>query len=212
MLGGEQSGFIADIGFETYQRILNEALTELREKEMIGVEEREDRKTGSAQHEKGSFVSDCQIETDFEIMIPEEYVSSISERIRLYRELNEIDKEEELVKFGERLTDRFGPLPSPAVELLDLVRLRWLGLSLSIEKIILKKSMMICHFVSDPDSKFYTSPLFASIIHFVTGRKSNTTMKHTENKLTLTFREVADVKTAMSLTGEMLSGYSSSLR
>lgn len=202
LLGGEQSGFIADVGFETYQRILNEAIIELRETELRDLttpNKGEDGKTEA----KGVFVTDCQIDTDLEIMIPEEYISNISERIRLYKELNDVGREEELEKFEMRLVDRFGPLPGPTVELLNLVRLRWIAIQLAIEKIILKNDLMICHFVSDSGSKFYSSPQFVKIITYVNSQHHSAKIKQTENKLVITFPRIKNVKSAIELAGEM---------
>jgi transcription-repair coupling factor (superfamily II helicase) len=139
-----------------------------------------------------------------EIMIPEEYVANISERIRLYKELNEIKSEEDIRLFEERLSDRFGNLPLAAIDLLQLVRLRWSAIKLSIEKIILKKSLMICHFVSDPNSGFYSSKQFGNIIVHVNNLGRSVKMKQDESRLTLTFREVADITTALKFASDMV--------
>jgi len=203
LLGGEQSGFIADVGFETYQRILNEAILELREDELKDVPVKAGRRTENIIEHTGRFVHDCQIDTDLEIMIPEEYISNISERIRLYRELNDMSAEDELEKYESRLEDRFGPTPSSTRELLNLVRLRWIAISLAIEKIILKNDLMICHFVSDPESKFYSSHLFTSIITYVASRHHSAKIKHTDKKLIITFKGITSVKQAISLASEM---------
>ena len=124
LLGSEQSGFIADVGFETYQRILNEALAELRESEPVDHDSTEHKETEKPAKEETAkqYVSDFQIDTDLEIMFPDEYVSNISERIRLYKELNEIATEESLLSFEKKLIDRFGTIPPPASALLDIVQ------------------------------------------------------------------------------------------
>ena len=113
------------------------------------------------------YVSDFQIDTDLEIMFPDEYVSNISERIRLYKELNEIETEESLLSFEKKLTDRFGTIPPPASALLDIVRIKWIAVKLGIEKILLKNNLLIAYFISDPSSGFYRSSLFVSIMNYV---------------------------------------------
>lgn len=200
LLGGEQSGFIADIGFETYQRILNEALAELRENELhtdtsadYPVSGEKQEKTNNAK----SYVSDFQIDSDLELMFPDEYVSNISERIRLYKELNEIDSEENLKGFEERLKDRFGPLPGPAADLLEIVRLKWLASLTGIEKILLKNGLMIANFVSDPNSGFYRSSEFVSMMNYVNRNQKRMSVRQKESKLSLTISGIKTIKEAI---------------
>jgi transcription-repair coupling factor (superfamily II helicase) len=200
LLGAEQSGFIADVGFETYQRILNEAMTELRESGQF--ENIQEIKPGARpEHEEKdkSFVADFQIDTDLEIMFPDEYVSSISERIRLYKELNEISNDEALLKFENKLTDMFGPVPPPAAALLDIVRLKWIAVRLGIEKILLKNSLLIAYFVSDPDSTFYRTSLFVSMMNYVNRHQKHMSVKQKESKLSLTINGIESVKTACGI-------------
>jgi transcription-repair coupling factor (superfamily II helicase) len=196
LLGGEQSGFIADIGFETYQRILNEAMMELREAQPEETKEKEIRVEEA--HSK-PYVSDFQVDTDLEIMFPDEYISNISERIRLYKELNEIDSEEQLTAFENRLADRFGILPPPAKALLEIVKIKWLGIKLGIEKILLKNNLLIANFVSDPDSSFYRSPLFGSIMAHINRFPERMKMRQKESKLTLTISNVRSVEEAIRI-------------
>ena len=186
LLGGEQSGFIADVGFETYQRILNEAMLELRDSEYkepsTETETVTETKTASKPVQSFSakkYVPDFQIDTDLEIMFPDEYISNISERIRLYKELNEIDSEEALTLFEKKLIDRFGNFPPPAEALLDIVRFKWIALNLGMEKILLKNNLLIANFVSDHNSKFYRSSLFVSIMNYV-NRKAEADEYETE--------------------------------
>ena len=202
LLGGEQSGFIADVGFETYQRILNEAMQELRESEKIAMPEKAEISKPETEPETGRFVHDFQIETDLEIMFPDEYISNIPERIRLYKELNEINSPESLENYTNRLTDRFGPLPVPAQALLDIVRVKWLAQKLGIEKVLLKNNLMIANFVSDHNSPFYRSQLFVSIMNHVNRRQKQMTMKQKEAKLSLTVSEVRSVKAAIKVLEE----------
>jgi len=204
LLGGEQSGFIADVGFETYQRILNEAMAELRETEIIEPVTTEPGPERQAAPERiKQYVSDFQIDTDLEIMFPDEYISNISERIRLYRELNEIKDGHTLSEFGKRLTDRFGPVPPEAAELLDIVRLKWVAMKLGIEKIILKNNLMIASFISDQNSPFYRSRLFISIMNHVNRHQKRMIVKQKESRLSLTITEITSVKSAIQKLTEI---------
>ena len=212
LLGGEQSGFIADVGFETYQRILNEALIELRESEFREPSTDGEKvavliKTG---HEK-PYVSDFQIDTDLEIMFPDEYISNISERIRLYKELNEIDTDEALILFEKKLIDRFGNIPAPAEALLDIVRIKWIAVKLGIEKILLKNNLLIANFVSDHNSQFYRSALFVSIMNYVNRKQRQMNMKQKASKLSLTVSDVKSVKSAIKLLNDILEQHNLSL-
>ena len=206
LLGGEQSGFIADVGFETYQRILNEALIELRDAEYREPSDEEEKvkvpvKSGLTK----PYVPDFQIDTDLEIMFPDEYISNISERIRLYKELNEIESDEVLVAFEKKLIDRFGSIPPPAEALLDIVRIKWIAVKLGIEKIFLKNNLLIANFVSDHNSQFYRSALFVSIMNYVNSKPRQMSMKQKAYKLSLTINEVKSVKSAIRILSEILN-------
>jgi len=211
LLGGEQSGFIADVGFETYQRILNEALIELRESEFREpiLEGEKVTVPVKAGHER-PFVSDFQIDTDLEIMFPDEYISNISERIRLYKELNEIDSDEALILFENKLIDRFGNIPPMAEALLDIVRIKWIAVKIGIEKILLKNNLLIANFVSDHNSQFYSSALFVSIMNYVNGKQRQMNIKQKASKLSLTITDVKSVKTAIQILNEILTDYNTS--
>jgi transcription-repair coupling factor (superfamily II helicase) len=211
LLGGEQSGFIADVGFETYQRILNEALLELRESEFS--EQSAEEKKISIPAKPGSekqYVSDFQIDTDLEIMFPDEYISNISERIRLYKELNEISSDEELILFENKLIDRFGNIPPPAEALLDIVRIKWIAVKLGIEKILLKNNLLIANFISDHNSQFYHSALFVSIMNYVNRKQNRMNMKQKATKLSLTISDVKSVKSAINILKEIIADYNKS--
>jgi transcription-repair coupling factor (superfamily II helicase) len=208
LLGGEQSGFIADVGFETYQRILNEAMAELREAEFQEPSTSEEKvtilkKPGVIKQ----FVSDFQIDTDLEIMFPDEYISNISERIRLYKELNEIDSEDALCTFEKKLIDRFGIIPPPAQALLDIVRIKWIAVRIGIEKILLKNNLLIAYFVSDPNSHFYHSSLFVSIMNYVNRKQKQMNMKQKAAKLSLTINNISSVKGGIRVLSEILESY-----
>lgn len=200
LLGGEQSGFITDIGYETYQRILNEAMLELKENEFKHVfadEKKEDEK------EIIRFINDCQIDTDLEILFPESYVESISERIRLYRELDNIQSEEEIEKFETQMVDRFGELPDASIELLNVVRLRWLALDLGIEKLILKSQKLVLYFISDQESAFYQSGQFSKVLQFLQQQLVPCKMKEAKNRLSLSFENVENIKKASEILAKM---------
>lgn len=201
LLGGEQSGFIADIGFETYQRILNEAVLELREEQGDALPETESE-TETTVTDRG-FVADVQIETDMEIMFSEDYISSIPERIRLYRELNEITGEEGLREFEIKLTDRFGAIPANAAALLEIVRLKWSASKLGMEKIILKNGIMIISFLSESRSPFYSSASFVNLMNYINRRQNIMKMRQKENKLSLTVSNIQTVSAAASILDGM---------
>jgi transcription-repair coupling factor (superfamily II helicase) len=150
MLGGEQSGFIAEIGLEVYQKILDEAVRELKQTDFKDLYKDELERTND-------YVRDCAIETDLEMLIPNQYVSNTTERMLLYRELNDIKDEEGLAKFEEQLHDRFGPVPEPVYELFEAMRLKWMATKLGMEQIILKGKIMRCYFVANQESSFYKS-------------------------------------------------------
>jgi transcription-repair coupling factor (superfamily II helicase) len=203
MLGAEQSGFIADIGFETYHRILNEAVQELKQEEFKGVfDDFEDQKQTQA-FLKLNYVNDCQIDTDMELLFPDDYIKGTSERMLLYRELDNLENEDQLKLFRTGLIDRFGKMPQESHELLEVVQLRWKAIELSIEKIILKSKTMICYFVSDQQSKFYQSPDFLKIVQYIQ-KSGNGKLKEMNHKLTLTFPNVFNVETADYILKEIL--------
>jgi transcription-repair coupling factor (superfamily II helicase) len=137
---------------------------------------------------------DFQIDTDLEIMFPDEYISNISERIRLYKELNEINSEDSLLLFEKNLIDRFGEIPSPAQALLDIVRIKWISIKLGIEKVLLKNNLLIANFVSDHNSQFYRSALFVSIMNYVNRKQKQMNMKQKGMKLSLTITDIRSVK------------------
>jgi transcription-repair coupling factor (superfamily II helicase) len=205
LLGGEQSGFIADVGFETYQKILNEALNELHETEFTEIPNSEEKvKAQEKPMEAKQYISDFQIDTDLEIMFPDEYISNISERIRLYKELNEIESEEALCTFEKRLLDRFGIIPQPAQDLLDIVRIKWIAIKIGIEKVLLKNNLLIANFVSDQNSKFYQTQLFVSIMNYVNRKQKQMNMKQKAARLSLTINDVNSVKKAIKVLSEIL--------
>jgi len=205
LLGSEQSGFIADVGFETYQRILNEAMIELRESVPANPVSREEEDKHVKEEIAKVYVSDFQIDTDLEIMFPDEYISNISERIRLYKELNEITSDESLLSFERKLVDRFGAIPEPALALLDIVRIKWIAVKLGIEKILLKNNLLIAYFISDPGSDYYRSSLFVSVMNYVNRHQKQMSVRQKESKLSLTITEVKTVNTAIEVLQGILN-------
>ncbi|GIR12905.1 MAG: transcription-repair-coupling factor [Cryomorphaceae bacterium] len=189
ILGAEQSGFISDIGFEMYQRILAEAVKELKESEFKDI---------YVKNTSDSFlVDECQIDTDMEILIPDHYVNSISERLQLYKDLNTIENEDKLNIFVEQITDRFGKIPPEVEKLLHTIRLRWIAKDLGFEKIILKANKMIAYFVANPNSAFFQSEQFGLILKFIQLNPKACQMKEKNNKLSLIFEKISTVEMAL---------------
>ncbi|NOQ24055.1 MAG: transcription-repair coupling factor [Bacteroidales bacterium] len=197
LLGAEQSGFITDIGFETYHRILNEAILELKESSFHELYEQEQEQAIEKQISQQKFITDCQIDTDLELLLPDNYINSISERIRLYRELDNIETEEKLLDFENQLKDRFGELPIQTIELMNVVRLRWIALELGFEKIILKSGRMVTYFINNQESPYYKSTIFSKILSFIQQNPKDIKMKESKNKLTMSFDHVKDVQNAI---------------
>lgn len=200
MLGAEQSGFIADIGYETYNRILDEAMQELKETDFKGLFD-EDKETTV---ENIRYITDCTVDTDLEIHIPDCYVESMSERIRLYRELDNIQDLESLEKFRDDLSDRFGDIPQATLEMFEVVKLRWLAMDLGFEKIILHNNRLVLHFISNQLSPYYQSPVFSNILGYVQRKPQYFSMKEGVNKLTLTIDNIKSISESYTLLEQML--------
>jgi len=194
LLGGEQSGFIAEIGYETYQKILEEAIQELKEQDFKDVFKEELEK-------ENRFVRDVQIDTDVEMLIPTEYVSNTQERLSLYTELDAIDNEEALEKFEDMLRDRFGRIPGEVIELFDGLRLRWIAKSLGFERLVLKENKLRCYFVENPQSAYYESKYFQNVLQFITteGPKFGISLKQSPRNLILVKDNVENLREARAL-------------
>ncbi|MFM7234770.1 MAG: TRCF domain-containing protein, partial [Flavobacteriales bacterium] len=199
LLGGEQSGFINDIGFETYQKILNEAIDELKQEHFKDLYDEEIQRSQS-------FVKETVLETDFEILIPDEYVSSITERIALYKELDDIASEEGMEAFTTHLTDRFGEIPKPTVALIETMRLRWLAREIGFEKLVLKSGKMIGYFVSKENSPFYQSEKFSHVLEFIKHNPSLGKMYEKENSLRMSFDNVIELRRAIHILTSLKDG------
>jgi transcription-repair coupling factor (superfamily II helicase) len=188
ILGAEQSGFISEIGFDMYQKILDEAILELKEQDFNEIFQEELPK---------EFVKECQIETDLEILIPDDYITNITERLSLYKELDSLASEYELVKFKGKLEDRFGHVPAQTLALLDTIRLRWLAKRIGFEKLILRNNRLACYFISNEDSPYFQSSQFTAILEYIKTHPSNCRLKEDKNRLILIIRETGKVKEAL---------------
>ena len=187
LLGAEQSGFINDLGYELYHKILDEAVQELKENEFRELFEKDLSEIVEATK------VDCQIETDLQVLIPEKYVSSISERLSLYTQLDDMKTEPDLHNFEVMIKDRFGPMPPEVIDIIKIVRVRWIAESLGIEKIMLKSNNLKCYFVSSENEKYYKSATFGKIIEYVKMNSRKCSLKETRGKLMLTFEKITSI-------------------
>ena len=199
LLGGEQSGFINDIGFETYQKILNEAIDELKQEHFKDLYEEEIKRNQN-------FVKETVLETDFEILIPDDYVSSITERIALYKELDDITTEEGMEAFSNNLIDRFGEIPTPTLALIETMRLRWLAREIGFEKLVLKSGKMIGYFITKEHSPFYQSEKFSHVLEFIKLNPSGGKMYEKEGSLRMSFDQVTTLKKAIHILTSLKDG------
>jgi transcription-repair coupling factor (superfamily II helicase) len=191
LLGGEQSGFISEIGFEMYHKILDEAVQELKDTDFAGVFEADPTA-------ERKFVADCQIDTDMEILLPANYVNSVTERLILYKELDSISTEEKLEEFAVKLKDRFGPIPKQAEELLATIKLRWLAEKYGFEKVVLKNMRFIGYFISNQVSPFYQSEVFNQVLKYVQKHSHKVKLREEKSKLSLTVRNIDTVDEAIA--------------
>ena len=196
LLGGEQSGFISEIGFEMYHKILDEAIQELKEDEFTELFKEEQM------HKLES--KDCTIETDFEALIPDEYVRSVSERVSLYGELSRLETDDELVAFGNQLRDRFGPLPQAVLDLLELIQLRTVAKKIGFEKLILKNASMAAYFPDEKKQSYYQSEQFSKILQFVQQNSQRCKMKQTPKNLILGIQHVSGIGHAKGVLEDMM--------
>ncbi len=188
LLGAEQSGFISDIGYEMYHKILDEAMLELREEEFKDVFKDQPEK---------DFVQDCQVETDLQILIPKDYISVTTERLSLYKELDNIETEQGLQRFEKRITDRFGKPPGEVFDLFNTIRMRWIAKKIGFEKIVLKNGRLIGYFVGDEESSYYQSQAFTRILNYMKNNPVAFVMDQTKSKLRLIFKDVKTVEQAI---------------
>ncbi|WP_276169011.1 transcription-repair coupling factor [Zobellia alginiliquefaciens] len=195
LLGGEQSGFINEIGFETYQKILGEAIDELKENEFKDLYEEVEG------HKEKVFVKETQLDSDFQLLFPDDYINNITERLTLYTDLNDISDEESLQKYESQLIDRFGELPAEADDLLNSVRIKWIANSIGIEKVVMKKGKLIGYFISDQQSTFYQSAIFTRVLQFVQSHPQHCKIKEKQTRnglrLLLVFERITSVEKAL---------------
>ena len=201
LLGAEQSGFIADLGYETYQKILNQAVAELKNEEFADMYADElEMKGGDA----GDFVEDCVLESDIEMCFPVRFVPGDSERMLLYRELDSLSTDEELERYRTRLKDRFGDIPDVAEELMRVVPLRRMGKQMGCEKIVLKQQRMMLYFVSDPNSPYYRSSVFDNLLNYISRHPRRCNLREVKGKRSMVISQVETVEKAVELLMEMM--------
>ncbi len=204
LLGAEQSGFIADLGYETYQKILKEAVTELRTEEFADAM-KADTATDGENDGADDFVADCTVETDLELLLPALYVPQESERISLYRELDSIERELDLRAFRERLQDRFGKIPPETAELLRIPRLRRLARRLGIEKVALKQGAMFLYFVGDNNVAYYQSPMFGRLVRYLQNNASRVRIRQNGERRSFAVAHVPTVEEAVAILEGVLA-------
>ena len=196
LLGGEQSGFINEIGFETYQKILSEAIEELKENEFKDLYEETEGK-------EKIFVKDTQLDSDFELLFPDDYINNTTERLNLYTELNTLKTEEELQKFESQLLDRFGAYPTQVEDLLNSVRIKWIATGIGLEKVVLKKEKLLGYFISDQESAFFQSPEFSNVLTYAQQHNETCTLKEKQTRnglrLLLIFDHIKSVNKALEV-------------
>ena len=199
LLGAEQSGFIADLGYETYQKILREAVQELKEDEFS------DLYAETNDDEPENFSPDCQIESDLELLFPNDYIPGASERISLYQELDNMEKESDIQAFAERLRDRFGRIPHEGEELIRVVSLRRMAKQLGMEKVVLKQGKMILHFISDEPTRYFQSPAFGKILAYLQKYPRRCQLREIKGKRSMVVGQVDTVKCGMEILQEILN-------
>ena len=190
------------MGFETYQKILQQAIEELKENEFKSVYNKDEN------DEINFFTNEVQIDTDLEILIPDHYVNIVKERLALYQELSKIKSSGDLEEFGNNLRDRFGPLPQETVELLESVRLKWIAIKLGIQRLIIKNGNCLCYFISNQKSDFFQSENFNYIINQVQKKSDRLGLKekitHDGPKLILSIKNIKNIKSIKSSLGELI--------
>jgi transcription-repair coupling factor (superfamily II helicase) len=197
LLGAEQSGFISDIGFEMYQKILDEAIQELKDEEFKSLYKDENKQI--------EFVKECQLDTDLEILIPDYYISSISERLALYKELIALEKEEELIEFKSKITDRFGPIPESVIELINSIKLRWLAKKIGFQRISLKNNFLTGYFTNQESSPYFQSEKFSQVLQFFKHNYKDCEMKEVKGKSIFRIHRISTIEQAILKCSEILN-------
>lgn len=199
LLGAEQSGFIADLGYETYQKILKEAMLELSTEEFADTFSDQKRQEADVQGEETTYVSDCVIDSDMELMFPATYVPQEGERISLYQELDNMERETDVMEFRRRLEDRFGRIPREGLELIRIVTLRRIARTLGIEKIILKQGEMYVYFVGEENKAYYQSPAFGRILHYLQENTRRCQLREVRGRRSILIHHVLTVEEAVGI-------------
>ncbi len=197
LLGAEQSGFIAEVGLEMYQKILDEAIIELKETEFRDLFTMEIE-------ERAKLPAECVLETDLELLLPSDYISNVEERLFLYKELDTINHKEKLVEFENQIADRFGQLPEQTVGLLKAIEFRWMARQMGFEKIILKNKTLIGYFISNQESPYYKSETFERILSFAQNNPRRCLLKETSDKLSLTVKNIQSIENALRFVSDIL--------
>ncbi len=201
LLGGEQSGFINEIGFETYQKILQEAIEELKENEFkeLYVNQENDKR----------FIKETVIDTDFELLFPDDYINNITERLNLYNKLSTLQTEEELQQFEKELIDRFGELPVQAKDLLNSVRIKWAAITIGLERVLMKQNKLVGYFIANQESEFYKTEAFTNVLQFAQQHPKEVTIKEKQTRnglrLIITFEEITGVKKALEVLKRIMA-------
>jgi transcription-repair coupling factor (superfamily II helicase) len=204
VLGAEQSGFIADIGFDIYHKILDEAIQELKETEFKDLYA--DTNAGADLQSVPTPVlvaKDCTIETDLELLLPDNYVNSVAERLSLYKQLNALETDEELAKFSCQLQDRFGKLPPQTEELIETIKMRRLAKQIGLEKAVLKRQKFVGTFITNSNSTFYQSPTFERVLEYVKNHPKSCEFKEIHEKLTISFPNIKRVSEVCNILAEI---------
>jgi len=199
LLGAEQSGFIADIGFETYKKILKQAIDELKESEFVDLF----NKNESSNDILSRYVSECSVETDMPLFIPDNYITNISERLKTYREIAELEDSNSILSFSKKLSDRFGTIPPETIALLEIGPLRKIARKLGYERVLLKNKKMICFFISDKESPYFQSVIFQNILNWVLNNRMGANLKEANNRLSLHIEGIVSVKQACNFLEEL---------
>ena len=198
LLGAEQSGFIADLGYETYPRVLKEAVTELRNEEFASIFSTPDGDRGDEEG-NSEFITDCVVDTDLELMFPASYVPQESERITLYRELDNMETDDQVEAFEERMVDRFGKIPEMASELIRIVPLRRTARCLGIEKLVIRQTRMHLFLVGEENVAYYQSPAFGRLLHYVQQNPKRCGLSEKNGRRSIIISNVTSVSTALTI-------------
>lgn len=205
VLGAEQSGFINEMGFETYQKVLKEAIFELKETEFKTLFENAQKLTEKTKKQPFNFVDECAIDTDFELFIPDSYVRNTHERLKIYKDINALNSEHELEIFINQLSDRYGRIPEIVTQLADTIKLKWIAIDLNFEKLILKNKKMLCYFITNQESMYYQSPFFIKTMQYIQLNPLNCILKDKGDKLILVFDNVKKVTQGIDKLSAILS-------